>query len=108
MVQRSTPPELDDQTILRVTKEVLEHEQGKALSALVFDVLSRMAEGRQLFSGQAFAASRATEQGLDAEACRTASGVDVLRALERGPDNEIARLTLAAFFVRGLRDPLGG
>lgn len=97
------PPPPDP--VEHAAKEVREHPDAGALAALVFDVVSRQAEARTLFSGQEFVARRAEEHGVSAERAQTGSG-SLLSILERGPETEGERHLLGCFAVRGLRDRL--
>lgn len=75
-------------------------ERGESLCALCYDVLSRQAEGKSVFSGKKFVAGRAKAHGVTREAAQTPFG-DLLLALERGPESNMQWAIVGALFVRG-------
>ena len=84
----------------RVVDIVKNHEHNAELAALVFDLISRQAEGRVLFTGDRFVAARAEEHKVDAKMAETPLG-NVLGLLERGPTTRMDWALLSALHVRG-------
>jgi hypothetical protein len=84
----------------RVVDIVKNHEHKAELAALVFDLISRQAEGRVLFTGDRFVAARAEEHKVDAKMAETPLG-NVLGLLERGPTTRMDWALLSALHVRG-------
>jgi hypothetical protein len=84
----------------RVVDIVKNHEHGRELAALVFDLVSRQAEGRVLFTGERFVAARAEEHKVDAKMAQTPLG-NVLSLLEQGPTTRMDWALLSALHVRG-------
>lgn len=75
-------------------------ESGERLAALVFDVLSRQAEGRTLFVGEKFVAVRAEAHGVERAAAETPLG-NLLAMLERGPESSTQWALCGALCVQG-------
>lgn len=84
----------------RAAFEVRAHSAREVLGALAFDVLSRQAEGKVLFSGREFIDKRASEHGVTREDAQTRAG-NLLDVLERGPEQDFERAIIAAFAVHG-------
>ena len=87
----------------RVVDIVRAHEHAEKLGALVFDLVSRQAEGRVLFTGERFVAARAEEHGVDAKMAETPLG-NVLGLLERGAITRMDWALVSALHVRGFAD----
>lgn len=95
-------------TVHEPTRSVLDRAAGEArahaardvLGALAFDVLSRQAEGKVLFSGREFIDKRASEHGVTRNDAQTGAG-NLLDILERGPEQGFERAMIAAFAVHG-------
>jgi hypothetical protein len=97
-VSDSLAPTASD--VERVVDIVKNHEHSGELAALVFDLISRQAEGRVLFTGERFVAARAEEHKVDAKMAETPLG-NVLGLLERGPTTRMDWALLSALHVRG-------
>ena len=95
-----------DEDLERAAEEVASHAERRALGALCFEVLSRQAEGRVLFTGREFVEARAREHGVDRARAGTSAG-NLLDVLERGPGTPRERALVAAFGVAGLGAALG-
>ena len=89
----------------RVVAEVSSHPQAGRLASLCFDVLSRQAEGRALYSGRKLMRARASTHRVVRSEAETSFG-NVLSVLERGPERSSEWLVIAGFAVRGLDDRL--
>lgn len=89
----------------RALEEVKSHEQGARLAALCFDVLSRQAEGKALYSGRKLMRARASTHRVSRAGADTSFG-NLLAMLERGPERASEWLLIAGFAVRGLEDKL--
>jgi hypothetical protein len=87
----------------RVVDIVRTHQHAEKVGALVFDLVSRQAEGRVLFSGERFVAARAEEHGVDARMAETPLG-NVLGLLERGAITRMDWALMSALHVRGFSD----
>ncbi len=87
----------------RAVNLVRAHEHGAALAALAFDLVSRQAEGRVLFTGERFVAARAEEHSVDVRIAETPLG-NLLSILERGPETAAHWALLSALHVRGFAD----
>ncbi len=83
------------------------HEHAQALAALTFDLVSRQAEGRVLYTGERFVSSRAEAHGVDAKMAETPLG-SVLTVLDRGPETRAQWALLSALYVRGVVDACEG
>lgn len=92
------PIRADD--VPRIAAEARDHEHRASLSALAYDVLSRQAEGKALFSGREFVEARASEHGVEREHAETEAG-NLLTVLEKGPASPRERGTIAALAVLG-------
>lgn len=95
-----------EEDLERAAAEVSSHDARKALGALCFDVLSRQAEGRVLFSGREFVEARAREHGVERALAGTQLG-NLVDILERGAGTAAERALVAAFAVDGLGWALG-
>lgn len=84
-----------------LAKEFSAHAAGGKLSALAFELVSRQAEARLLFSGKEYVERRAGEHGLSRSEAATSAG-NLLSVLERGAENDAERALLAVATVRGL------
>jgi len=89
----------------RVVAELTNHPQAARLASLCFDVLSRQAEGRALYSGRKLMRARATTHRVVRADAETSFG-NVLSILERGPERGSEWLAIGGFAVRGLEDRL--
>jgi hypothetical protein len=89
----------------RALDEVKSHAHAVQLSALCFDVLSRQAEGRALYSGRKLMRARASTHRVNRSSADTTFG-NLLAMLERGPERSSEWLLIAGFGVRGLEDKL--
>jgi hypothetical protein len=89
----------------RVGAEVKSHPKADRLGALCFDVLSRQAEGRALYSGRKLMRARATTHRVTRADAETTFG-NLLTMLERGPERTSEWQLIAAFTVRGLEQRL--
>jgi hypothetical protein len=84
---------------------VRSHAHRAALGMLAFDLLSRQAQARTLFSGKEFVEARAREHQVQREQGETPWG-NLLAVLERGPQTGAERALVLAFAVDGLRQRL--
>lgn len=84
-----------------VNEELAAHPSGEALSALAFELMSRQAEGRLLFSGKEYVERKASERKLARDDAKTSAG-NLLSVLERGAENDTERVLVAVAMVRGL------
>jgi hypothetical protein len=89
----------------RVVTEVKAHPSGARIAALCFDVLSRQAEGRALYSGRKLMRARANTHRVVRAEAETVFG-NVLPILERGPERANEWQLIAGFAVRGLDEKL--
>jgi hypothetical protein len=89
----------------RALDEVKSHAQGARLGALCFDVLSRQAEGKALYSGRKLMRARASTHRVSRSSADTVFG-NLLAILERGPERANEWLLIGGFAVRGLEDKL--
>jgi hypothetical protein len=87
--------------LARIAAEVRTHPARDALGALAFDVLSRLAEGKELVAGREHVEKRAAEYGVDRARAQTSAG-NLLGVLERGAETDTERAMVAAFAVHGL------
>jgi hypothetical protein len=96
----STPPAetAEGELARRMAREVAAHEARDALGALALDVLLRQAEGERLFECREDVDRRAAEYGVDRDRAQTAVG-NLLAILEKGPQTDAERATVAAFAV---------
>ena len=74
----------------RVIKAVEGAKCRRALGALALDVLSRQAEGRTLFAGEAFVEKRAAAHEVARKEADTAAG-NLVGVLERGAKQPLER-----------------
>jgi hypothetical protein len=81
--------------------ELAAHPSGDALSALAFELMSRQAEARLLFSGKEYVERKAGERKIARDDAKTSAG-NLLSVLERGAENDAERVLLATAMVRGL------
>jgi hypothetical protein len=93
--------------IERAIQAVRACDEKKKLGALAYDVLSRQAEGRAVYAGQAMIRSRAEEHGVEREGAETEAG-NLVAILERGAENALERALVGAFAVSGLGDAIAG
>jgi len=100
-VTESLAPTASD--VERVVDIVRNHEHAAPLAALVHDLVSRQAEGRVLFTGDRFVATRAEEHAVDAKMAETPLG-NVLGLLERAPMTRMDWALLSALHVRGFSE----
>jgi hypothetical protein len=91
---------VSDDDLDRAASLVHALEGGERLAGLIFDVLSRQAEGRSLFGGEKFVAARAEAHGVERDAAQTPLG-NVLVMLERGPDSSAQWALCGALHVKG-------
>jgi hypothetical protein len=77
------------------------------VGALAFELVSRQAEGRLLFSGKEYVERKASEHGVVRADAATSAG-NVLTILERGAENDAERTLLAVATVHGLSSALEG
>jgi hypothetical protein len=96
-------PAAGESEVERAARAVAALDGAGALCALVFDVVSRQAEGGTLFSGEKFIEGRAEAHGVTREAAETPLG-NVLSLLERGPETALHWALLSALFARGFAD----
>lgn len=89
------------ETLDRVLSEVRTHANAERIASLCFDVLSRQAEGKTLYSGRRAMRMRAAAQRLSRSEAETSVG-NVVAIFERGPDRYVEWALIAAFAVRGL------
>jgi hypothetical protein len=89
----------------RVVADVKSHPKGERLAALCFDILSRQAEGRALYSGRKLMRARASTHRVTRAEAETTFG-NLLTMLERGPERTLEWQLIAGFAVRGLEDRL--
>jgi hypothetical protein len=89
----------------RALDEVKSHPESARLAALCFDVLSRQAEGRALYSGRKLMRARASTHRVGRSTAETSAG-NLLSILERGPERGGEWLLIGGFAVRGLEDKL--
>jgi hypothetical protein len=89
----------------RALAEVKTHVHGARLGALCFDVLSRQAEGKALYSGRKLMRARASTHRVNRTSADTSFG-NLLAMLERGPERSSEWLLIGGFAVRGLEDKL--
>lgn len=89
----------------RVVADVKSHPKADRLASLCFDILSRQAEGRALYSGRKLMRARASTHRVARTDAETTFG-NLLAMLERGPERTAEWQLIAAFAVRGLEDKL--
>lgn len=77
------------------------------IGALAFELVSRQAEGRLLFSGKEYVERKANEHHVTRSDTATSAG-NVIAILERGAENDAERTLLAVAMVRGLSAALDG
>lgn len=100
------PPASSGALAARVNDELAAHPSGDALAALAFELMSRQAEARLLFSGKEYVERKASERKLAQNDAKTSAG-NLLSVLERGAENDAERALLAVAMVRGLSAALG-
>ncbi len=107
MVAQSSlvPPPSPASLASRIADELAAHPSGEALCALAFELMSRQAEARLLFSGKEYVERKATEKKLAQNDAKTSAG-NLLSVLERGAENDAERVLLATAMVRGLSSAL--
>lgn len=100
MSESLSPNASDVERALEIVKS---HAHGSELAALVYDLVSRQAEGRVLFTGERFVAARAEEHKVDAKMAETPLA-NVLSVLESGPTRRSDWALLSALHVRGFSE----
>lgn len=80
--------------------ELAANARGAALGALAFELVSRQAEARLLFSGKEYVERKAAEHGVARADAATSAG-NLFSVLERGAENDAERALLAVATVRG-------
>lgn len=81
-------------------------EANDELCALCLDVLSRQAEGKQLFAARDYAEVRAAEHGIGREDAELPSG-NLLDLFARGAQTDDERALLSAMAVRAMKEHVG-